>query len=516
MKGVTMERAAQEMVRVARKVAPQMRRPRIITGAFLLTLSGLSPVLAPAQAPGTPISTTILEPAAPQAGDGAVEGLPDVPPAAVPENTKPDTGFSIVTGPGEDGAANIKDAVGGASALDPETGDPRDGRATRADAPQDAATSGTGKTTENIQHPDPGNSRTEIVPDPEPGEDTGISGSRDTAGTAVSVEAPSPTGPTAATATRTLLTGLWRDAVTTGETTLGFEAWLGEALGSNMGAATPKRPELPEDQAGRTRMVSERWLTRAGPVALGAAGRVVTTFGSAIPTAFCAPLMVCYIELEPGEVLTETPSIGDAARWQVVAKTQGIDPKTRVIEVKPAEDAEITNLVIPTDRRLYTINLVNDPEVHTPILSFLYPDSAARRIAEEIAAREAEEARVKAEATRAREIAAAARAAELKRSGVNTSKGTVAADRLDFGFRIDGKAPFRPVRVFADGRRTYIDLHPDYRGALPVIIAGPGEANKALNTRVAQNGTRLEADRVISDIWLQAGKKRVRIRRAGS
>lgn len=490
MKGATMERAA-----------PRARRPRIITGAFLLTLSGLGPVPAPAQAPGTPISTTVLEPAAPQAGDAAVEGLPDVPPTAVPENTKPDIGISIVTGPGEDGAANIENTVGGASAFNPETDEPR----------------GTDETTENIRVPDPG---AEITAGTGQGEDTGISGSRETADTAANIEAPepapSPTAPTAATATRTLLAGLWRDAVATGETTLGFEAWLGEALGSNMGAVAPKRPELPADQAGRTRMVSERWLTRAGPVALGAAGRVVTTFGSAIPTAFCAPLMVCYIELEPGEVLTETPSIGDTVRWQVVAKTQGINPETRVIEVKPAEDAEITNLVIPTDRRLYTINLVNDPEVHTPILSFLYPDSAARRIAEEIAAREAREAEAKAAVERHKANVAAARAAELKRSGVNTSKGTVSADRLDFGFRIDGKAPFRPVRVFADGRRTYIDLHPDYRGALPVIIAGPGEANKALNTRVAQNGTRLEADRVISDIWLQAGKKRVRIRRAGS
>ena len=130
-------------------------------------------------------------------------------------------------------------------------------------------------------------------------------------------------------------------------------------------------------QAGRTRAVSERWLNRSGPVALGRSGRVITTFGAAIPVAYCAPLTICYIELEPGEVLTDTPSWGDTARWQVAVKVQGSDPETLVLEVKPSDDAEITNLVIPTDRRLYTINLVNDPEIHTPILTFLYPDSEA-------------------------------------------------------------------------------------------------------------------------------------------
>ncbi len=67
----------------------------------------------------------------------------------------------------------------------------------------------------------------------------------------------------------------------------------------------------------------------------------------------------------------------------------------------------------------------------------------------------------------------------------------------------------------SDESRDYIDLHPRYRGTLPAILPGPGEANKALNTRVTEGGTRLVADRVITDIWLQAGRERVRIRKVG-
>ena len=308
---------------------------------------------------------------------------------------------------------------------------------------------------------------------------------------------------------RQLLMDLWREDVLGGRTALGFKEWLSEALAPDEGA--PNRS--PGGQAARTRLVAQEWAERAGPVTLGAAGRVVTVYGEAIPTAHCSPLTVCYIELEPGERLTDTPSWGDTARWQVVAKIQGDDPETVVLEIKPAEDARTTNLVIPTDRRLYTIALVNDPEVHTPILAFRWPDSEARALAEEVArtaARKAAEVEARDAAERAE---TELREVRLDREGVPTAVGAAPAEILDFRFRLDGQAPFRPVRVFADAERTYIDLHPSYRGPLPAVVPGPGEGNDALNTRVTRDGTRLVADRHISDIWLQSGRKRVRIRK---
>ena len=308
----------------------------------------------------------------------------------------------------------------------------------------------------------------------------------------------------------------WRSAVAAGSTDLGFSAWIMAALNPVAPGPAPGADLKPDTQAARTRTVSGRWLARAGPVALGAAGRVVTTFGAAIPTAFCAPLMVCYIELEQGEVLTDTPSWGDTARWQVTVKVQGRDPETVVLEIKPAGDAGLTNLVIPTDRRLYTINLVNDPDVHTPILAFRYPDTASRQAAARIAARREAEAQAEAARATGRASAAAALAAELETSGVSTGTALRDPGTLDFAFRITGTAPFRPVRVYTDGAKTYIDLHPTYRGTLPTVVAGRGEENKALNIRVTAGGTRLVADRVISDIWLQAGSRRVRIQRAGA
>ena len=323
---------------------------------------------------------------------------------------------------------------------------------------------------------------------------------------------PSPLpGPAVPHTPLSVLTELWRQAVADGRTRASFEDWTAAELGMEPGRSAA--PAVPESQVGRTRQVASEWAVKAGPVTLGTAGRVVTTFGAAIPQALCSSLTVCYIELERGEALTDTPSWGDTARWQVVAKVQGRDPETVVLEIKPSADAGHTNLVIPTDRRLYTISLINDPDVHTPILSFRYPDSAAREAAAAVEARRKREAQDAAAAEIAAQVASAAARERLDREGVPVAGGSRLAEDLDFGFRIDGQAPFRPVRVFADGRRTYIDLHPRYKGALPAVIPAEGEDNRALNTRVTEGGLRLVADRVIADIWLQAGRKRVRIRR---
>ena len=350
------------------------------------------------------------------------------------------------------------------------------------------------------------------------------------AGTAVDVSTAVgvPTGVDVSTDPLVDVRRRWQEAVRTGATDLGFRAFVLGALEPNTNEqAVPMKPPLDgtntdpppgtfeRPQAQRTRDVSARWENRAGPVVLGEAGRVVTVFGASIPTAFCAPLVVCTIELEPGEQLTDTPSWGDTVRWQVTAKVQGDDPETMVFEIKPSDDAGMTNLVIPTDRRLYNITLVKDDSVHTPILSFTYPDTVAKQAKQRIAERRAKKADEARRVAAAKAAAARKREETLQRSGVETASGLKEASKLDFGFRITGNAPFRPVRVYSDGKQTYIDLRPSYSGPLPALVPGRSEENKVLNTRVEAGGTRLVADRVIRDMWLQAGKRRVRIRRTG-
>ena len=476
-----------------RRIRPRM--PRLVAAVPAVAIAGA--VLAQ-EVPPDDIGSDFLG-IAREALDGAGS-------ASDSEASATDDGRPFVTVPHHLGGTEILPLPEGATATVPESGTSTPNDRHGATVVTETLPSGTASDT------DPGGSASQ----PDSAIATATS-SETPAGTETASAPAAAKSPEGETETETaesrdpldLLKGLWREAVASGKTAQGFDAWLSAALRPEPAA----EPGHPESQAGRTREVAAAWDRRIGPVTLGKAGRVVTTFGEAIPTAFCSPLRVCYIELEPGEQLTDTPSLGDSVRWQMVMKVQGWDPQTMVFEIKPSADAVETNLVIPTDRRLYTITLVNDPDVHTPILAFRWPDSEARAIAESIERRRAEEMAVEEARDAEAEVRAGIQATEMARSGVPTESGPRAAELLDFRFRVEGKAAFRPVRVFADGSRTYFDFHPGYRGPLPAIVAGKAEGNAALNTRISASGTRLVADRVITDVWLKSGRERVRIRR---
>ena len=84
----------------------------------------------------------------------------------------------------------------------------------------------------------------------------------------------------------------------------------------------------------------------------------------------------------------------------------------------------------------------------------------------------------------------------------------MSVDKLNFNYRVTGKAPFKPTRVFNDRKKTYIDLPEGYSGEKPVFFAGDTKSSKeVVNSR--WKGNRLEIDRVIATgtLILGVGRK---------
>ena len=112
--------------------------------------------------------------------------------------------------------------------------------------------------------------------------------------------------------------------------------------------------------------VSEKWLSDTVTPAPGPDGRVLYTYGAGLATVVCAPLRVCTIELQTGEHLVDEPHIGDAVRWHIAPATYGRDKSsTTIVVIKPQEPGLDTNLLLPTDRRIYYVRLVSKPEDYT-------------------------------------------------------------------------------------------------------------------------------------------------------
>lgn len=267
----------------------------------------------------------------------------------------------------------------------------------------------------------------------------------------------------------------------------------------NANEAAPLSPA-----ARRALAESQQWANATGRapspmVAPGADGRVLFTFGESLHTVVCAPLRVCDIELEAGETIQGAPQLGDSVRWTVTAAAtgEGAERREHVI-VKPTLAGLETNLIIPTDRRMYHLLLVSGESGFVSRVAFRYPDSEAKALAAQRAALAAER----------REVTADFEAFQTDR--LNFDYET----RIEKGGR---RVAFVPLRVFDDGQRTFVQMPPTLEVAeTPALfVVGRDGRDQLVNFRV-RNGFYV-VDRLFDEAALVAGvgrhQERVRIER---
>ena len=179
----------------------------------------------------------------------------------------------------------------------------------------------------------------------------------------------------------------------------------------------------------------------------------------ALYQVYAAPGQITNIALEPGESLTGAGPIaaGDTARWIIGDTESGSGVARRVhVLVKPTRADITTNLVITTDRRTYMVELRSGEKPYMPAVSWSYPQSAGGG----------------RQAVPATPVIPA-----------------VAARNYRYGLTGSDTPPWKPVVVYDDGRRVYVEFP---RGIVqgempPIFVIGPeGEAQIA-NTRIYQH-----------------------------
>ena len=213
----------------------------------------------------------------------------------------------------------------------------------------------------------------------------------------------------------------------------------------------------------------------------------------AVYTVPTAPGRVTAIALEPGEVLGAVAS-GDTARWVIGDTTSGAGEELRAhVLVKPVAAGLATNLVVTTDRRTYHLQLTSRAAAPAVAVSWTYPADALL-------------------ALRAPGGASPAR----PQAGVLA----VSLDRLRFDYTLSGDKPaWRPLRVFDDGRQTYIEFPPSLTvgQAPPLFLIGSDGGSELVNYRLV--GRHYVVDRLFDAAELRLGARKprvVRIRRAGA
>lgn len=162
-------------------------------------------------------------------------------------------------------------------------------------------------------------------------------------------------------------------------------------------------------------------------------GTVLYGYGLTMPVVLCATFRVCMLRLQEGEYTVEDIEVGDPA-WE--PKPLVVGPKGKevlMIAVKPKVAGMVTNMVVNTNRRSYNVILKSTKDKWVPVTGFYYPDDAKK-------------AWEKYKRNQAR--------AEY----ASTLPNGQSASRMDFEYKITGEGPWRPVRVYNNGRITTIQF----------------------------------------------------------
>ena len=177
---------------------------------------------------------------------------------------------------------------------------------------------------------------------------------------------------------------------------------------------------------------------------------------------YTAPEEVSDLALQPGETLVAI-SAGDTVRWVVGNTTSGSGQTKQVhILVKPFASGLKTNLVITTDRRSYHLDLDSTDQTYMAAVSWTYPEDQLFALKQQNATAEAA-------------------------APIDTG---VSLKNLRFHYAITGaNPPWRPVRVFDDGAKVYIEFPEriDQGEAPPLFVVGVHGGSELVNYRVRGN-----------------------------
>lgn len=195
---------------------------------------------------------------------------------------------------------------------------------------------------------------------------------------------------------------------------------------------------------------------------------------------YTAVNQVSDISLQAGEKL-QSVSAGDTVRWVVGDTTSGEGIAQQVhILVKPIAAGLKTNLVITTDRRTYHLELESTDETYMSALSWTYPEAELFAIS-----KRNEEA--------------------IGTNSIPVDAG-VSFENLNFRYRIEGRAPWTPLRAFDDGSKVYIQFGASLpKGEAPPLFVASSKGEPALVNYRVKNNTYI-VDRLFAIAELRLGR----------
>ena len=221
--------------------------------------------------------------------------------------------------------------------------------------------------------------------------------------------------------------------------------------------------------------LAKEWLENGNKSFRGEDGSISFLYGATMPRVVVAPLKITDIQFQMGEEIKDV-QLGDTTRWMISPSISG-DEKSQVshLLIKTTDVGLETTLFVSTNRRTYHMNLFSRKYEYMPIIRFKYKDEinkkwdAYNNHFEQIK----EDKKIQKDAKKFK----------------ITSDLSKNIDALDFDYSIEGEASWKPVRVYNDGIKTYIQMPNSmkYQEAPIFMVLDKGDRNKLVNYRLKEN-----------------------------
>jgi type IV secretion system protein TrbG len=217
------------------------------------------------------------------------------------------------------------------------------------------------------------------------------------------------------------------------------------------------------------------WRNHNDRPSRGEDGVLKWVFGASLPSVVCAPLQTCDIALQPGETVNAI-HVGDKVRWSVMPAVSGVGiERVTHLVVKPSDAGLVSSILVYTDKRLYSIKLISTQTQWTPMTAFNYPEAAQ-----------------------------AAWASYGATMGTSTAAGSSwvgpRTGDVNFNYNVSGSAPWKPMRVYAQGGKTVIEFpHSMHYGSAPALVGLANDGGWFSSPTEQMVRYRIQGDRYIVD-----------------
>jgi type IV secretion system protein TrbG len=221
----------------------------------------------------------------------------------------------------------------------------------------------------------------------------------------------------------------------------------------------------------------------------GQADFVYTYIPNRVYKIYCTETRITEIQLQAGESSVKVDG-ADSVQWIIdQVESGGGSAKQVHINIKPIKQNISTNFYIYTDRHVYHIEAYAG-DFYTPIITWTYPQE------EKLALLRQQE-----------------KEQQLEEDTIPLGQGNMALENLCFKYQISGgNYPWKPVLVFDDGSKTYIQMPAAMKSSeAPALFVKDGKTLALVNYRLKNNY--YIVDRLGKCFEMHAGKEVVKIKK---